>query len=63
MRFAFSLSGTFRFADRHHQFGLLARKFTPSGLPAAFADLSEILAYLPGESESFGRHPVIVTGL
>ena len=42
------LSGAFRFADRHQEFGLLSRQFTPSGLPAAFPNLSEILAHFAG---------------
>jgi hypothetical protein len=62
-RLAFFLCGTFRFADRHQEFGLLSRQFTPSGLPAAFPDRREILADFARQRDSFGRHWFVVTGL
>ncbi len=59
-RLAFFLGGAFRFADRHQEFGLLSRQFTPSGLAAAFPNLSEIFADFARQSDSFGRHWFIV---
>ena len=57
------LGGAFRFPDRHQEFGLLSRQFTPAGLPAAFPNLGEILADFARQRDSFGRHWFIVTGL
>lgn len=62
-RFAFFPGGAFRFPDGHQEFGLLARQFAPSGLPAAFPDFGEIFADFARQRDSFGRHWINVTGL
>ena len=62
-RFAFFPGGASRFADGHHEFGLLSRQFAPTGLSAAFPDFGEIFADFARQRDSFGGHRINVTGL